>query len=89
MRPLLLINAALLMAVIGTALAVVDVQHQSRRVFVESQELLREADRLDVEWNMLQLEQAAWATHGRVEQVARERLNMRFPRRDDVVIVRQ
>jgi len=88
-RPLLLINAALLMAVIGTALAVVDVQHQSRRVFVESQELLREADRLDVEWNMLQLEQAAWATHGRVEQVARERLNMRFPRRDDVVIVRQ
>ncbi len=84
-----MVNGALLLAVLGSALGVVYVQHQSRRLFVESQELQREADRLGVEWNMLQLEQAAWASHGRIERLARERLDMRIPSRDDVVILRQ
>lgn len=88
MRPALVLNVVLLLAVLATAVAVVAVKHQSRRTFVESQELLRTRDRLNVEWNMLQLEQAAWATHGRIEQVAREKLDMRIPRRDDVVILR-
>jgi cell division protein FtsL len=88
MRPAVVVNAVLLLAVLVSAVAVVVVTHQSRRTFVESQELLRARDRLNVEWNMLQLEQAAWATHGRIEQVAREKLDMRIPRRDDVVILR-
>ena len=88
MRPLGWINAILVLLVLGAALGVVQAKHQSRRLFVESQELIRERDRLNVEWNMLQLEQAAWATHGRIDTVARERLQMRIPRRDDVVILK-
>lgn len=84
-----LVVLALVVAVLGSALGVVYVKHQSRRLFVESQELVRERDRLNVEWNMLQLEQAAWATHGRIESLARERLRMRIPRREDVVILKR
>jgi len=78
----------LIVAVAGSGIAVVYVKHYSRQLFVESQELVRERDRLNVEWGMLQLEQSTWATHGRVEQTARERLQMRIPRRDDVVIIK-
>lgn len=88
MKPLALLNGALAAAVLLSALGVVYLKHQTRRVFAESQELMREEDRLNVEWNMLQLEREAQATYGRVEQVARERLNMRIPRRDDVIILK-
>jgi cell division protein FtsL len=81
--------ALMAMAVFVSAISVVVVKHQSRRLFTESQELIREADQLNVEWNMLQLEQAAWSAHGRIEQLARERLQMRVPRRSDAVILRQ
>jgi cell division protein FtsL len=74
-------------AVLASAVGVVYVKHQSRRLFSDSQELIREADRLNVEWNMLQLEQAAWSAHGRIEQVARERLKMRMPGRTHSVIL--
>lgn len=81
--------ALLVAAVFISAVGVVYVKHQSRRLFAESQELLREADRLNVEWNMLQLEQAAWSAHGRIEKLARERLQMRMPGRTDAVILKQ
>lgn len=84
-----LIFVLTVMAVFVSAISVIVVKHQSRRLFTESQELIREADRLNVEWNMLQLEQAAWSAHGRIEQLAREKLQMRVPRRSDAVILRQ
>lgn len=89
MRPALfavLVFAALLGV---SSLAVVYVKHESRQLFVELQEAVATRDRLNVEWGMLQLEQGAWATHGRIEQLARERLDMRMPRRGDVIIVKQ
>lgn len=79
---------SLLVAVLVSAISVVYVKHQSRRLFAESQELLREADRLNVEWNMLQLEQAAWSAHGRIERLARDRLKMHMPRRTDAVVLK-
>jgi cell division protein FtsL len=80
--------SVLIAAVVGSAVGVVVVKHESRQLFVQSQELIRTRDRLNVEWGMLQLEQGAWATHGRVEQLGRERLKMRIPQRDDLVIIK-
>ena len=37
----------------------------------------------------LQLEQATWAESNRVDQVARTRLGMSFPRTEDVVVLRR
>ncbi len=74
--------------VVGSALIVVYAKHESRKLFAELQNLKREQDRMNIEWGRLQLEQSAWATHGRVEKIARKRLGMHTPSSDEVVIVR-
>ena len=58
-------------AVRCNALAVVYVRQENRDVFkaVVTQETQR--DQLNTEWSQLQLEQATWAQHSRVEQKAR------------------
>jgi len=78
----------LLMLVVGSALGVVYAKHRSRTLFVELQSLQEARDRLNTEWGQLQLEQSTWATHGRIETLARERLGMKIPEPDSVVIIR-
>ena len=78
----------LVVFVVGSALVVVYAKHESRKLFSELQNLKREQDRMDVEWGMLQLEQSAWATHGRIEEIARKRLGMQMPSSNEVVIIR-
>lgn len=78
----------LLAANVLTALSVVRARHGNRTEFVELQQLEARRDALEVEWGQLQLEQSAWATHGRIEQVARKELGMVIARGDDVVVLR-
>ncbi len=78
----------LLLAVVISAVLVVDVRHRSRVLFVNLQALNAERDALNVEWGKLLLEEGAWSQHQRVEAVARTRLNMDIPRPDQVVVVR-
>ena len=44
---------------------------------------------LNIEFGRLQLEQATWAESNRVDQVARSRLGMVFPRTEDIVVLRR
>ncbi len=80
--------AVLLLAVVGTAIAVVYERYRHRQLFVELTRLERERDELNIEFGRLQLEQATWAQANRIDQVARERLGMRFPEADEIVVVR-
>ncbi|HDP89520.1 MAG TPA: cell division protein FtsL [Thioalkalivibrio sp.] len=73
--------------VLVTAVGVVVSKHQSRKLFVELERLNAERDELNIDWGRLQLEQSTWSTHGRIEQVAHERLNMRLPRPAEIEIV--
>ena len=66
------------MALVVTAVSVVYVKHRSRTLFVELQSLERDRDRLNVEWTQLTLENTAWATHDRIEQVASKQLSFRM-----------
>lgn len=84
-RLLMLMLSAL---VFTSALAVVYAQHESRKLFVELQGLQGARDELNVEWGRLQLEQSTWATHGRIEAIAREKLNMMIPPPAAVVLVK-
>lgn len=79
----------LTIAVVASAILVVSSQHQSRALFAELQKLNRERDGLDAEWGMLRLEQGAWATHGRVERLAREKLDMVMPSGENVIVLRR
>jgi cell division protein FtsL len=71
----------------GSALGAIWSKHQARTLFVELQRLQMQRDHLDIEWGQLKLEQSAWSTHGRVEQVARADLRMVIPQPQEVRLV--
>ena len=81
--------AVLVVAVMVSAIGVILTKHENRKLFAQLQSLQKERDAMDVEWGQLQLEQGAWATHSRVERIARRRLNMVMPETESMVIVRQ
>lgn len=76
------------MLVLISALGVVFAKHQNRKLYAELTTLQKQRDAMDVEWGRLQLEQSTWATHGRIEKIARQRLGMRNVDYDKVVIVK-
>ncbi|HEC17701.1 MAG TPA: cell division protein FtsL [Sedimenticola sp.] len=76
-----------LLAVLASGIGVVYAKYASRKYFVELQALRAERDAIDVEWGRLQLEQSTWATHGRVERMARKKLGMHIPAADEVVVI--
>jgi cell division protein FtsL len=82
-----MVVAALWVAVLGSSLGVVYAKQEARSRFNELQQLVRKRDDLDIEWGQLQLEQSTWATHGRVEQVARDDLGMVTPQATELRIV--
>ena len=79
--------ALLWLGVLGSSLGVIYAKHEARNRFNELQKLTRTRDDLDIEWGQLQLEQSTWATHGRVERVARDELRMVIPQASDLRIV--
>lgn len=83
-----LIPGILTLLVIISALSVVYVKHENRKHFVELQGLYKERDEMNIEWGQLQLEQSTWATHSRIEGVARERLGMVNVPQDKVMIIK-
>lgn len=89
MKGLKVIAMGLTLAVTASALAVVYSQHRARALFVELQRLEREQAELDTQWGRLELEQSTWATQGRIERLARERLDMRLPdfEREEIVVL--
>ena len=80
--------AVLSILVLFSAAAVIYAKFQNRMLYAELQRLQREHDRMLVQWDRLQLEESAFATHGRIEELARERLGMDWVAPDDIVYVR-
>ena len=80
--------ALLLAANVATAIAVVQARHEHRQLFVQLSKLERARDELDIEFGRLQLEQATWAESNRIDQVARDRLGMKFPEGAETVVIR-
>ncbi len=82
-----LVITALSVAVMVSAIAVIMVKHESRKHFIALQVLEKERDQMNVEWGRLQLEQGTWATHSRVERIARKKLHMFMPSTESVIVV--
>ncbi len=76
----------LLALVLGSALTVIYVKHQSRVLFAELRSVQKEQDRQIIEWGRLQLQNSTLATHSNVESRARKDLKMKLP--DAVELVR-
>jgi len=71
------LNLVLLAAVIASALYLVRVQYESRRLYTEIEKASNELRKLEVEHERLQVEKRAQATPLRVEKLAKEQLQMR------------
>lgn len=84
-----LVTLLLAAAVFISAVRVVLVQHEARRVFAETQVLQEKRDALNEEWGRLQLEQSTWATADRIERLARSKLHMVNPEADSIVLLKQ
>ena len=74
-------------AVLCTGIAVVYARQQHRQAYVQLTRLVRERDEINIEFSRLQLEQATWAETNRIEQVATERVGMRFPQAGEIVVI--
>ena len=72
------LSVLLLLAVVASALTLVHSQYESRRLFMALEAENKEATRLEVEHDRLQVERRAQATPLRVEQIARQQLQMRM-----------
>ena len=83
------ILAVLVVANVVTALLVVRDRHEHRLACIALNKLDKARDELNIEFGRLQLEQATWAESNRVDQVARTRLGMVFPRTEDIVVLRR
>ena len=74
---MLRINLVLMLAVLASAMYLVAVQYDSRRLLVELDKARAETHRLETEHERLEVEKRAQATPARVERLAREKLAMR------------
>ena len=68
----------LLVAVLGSALYLVHVRYESRRLYVELERALADHRKMVTDQDRLQVEKRAQATPLRVEKLARDRLQMRI-----------
>ena len=84
----LVLIVILFLANVFTGVGIVYSKHSVRKAFVELQNLQNKFDELQVEWGRLQLEQSAWATHGRVEKLAREKLKMDLVHKERLVFLK-
>ena len=71
------LNLVLLLAVLVSALHLVGVQYESRRLFSDLDKARSEARKLMADNERLQVEKRAQATPLRVERLAKEQLQMR------------
>ena len=83
----LALAASLAVAVAGSGLLLIRAEHDARQLFIELEELNREHDRLQIDWGRLQIEQSTWATHSRIESLARESLRLDAPQPEQIVVV--
>jgi len=73
------VNAALTCVVLGGAFANIHSTHAGRTLYAKLQTLESAQWFLQEDYGRLLLEQSTWASHHRVEKVARKSLQMRAP----------
>lgn len=76
----------LLTMVLGSALTVIYVKHESRVLFADLRNIQKLQDLQVIQWGRLQLQNTTLATHSNVESKARKSLKMDLP--DNVQLVR-
>lgn len=85
-RPFLLTMIFAVVCVMS-AVALIYTRHESRKLFVELEQLTSERDELNIEWGQLQIEQSTWATHARIERIAAQDLSLVRPKSSEIYVI--
>ncbi len=83
-----LLLIVLLPVLLMTALAVIYCKNRSRSLFIEIEKNERALDQYEIEWGQMQLELTTLAEQNRVEAVAKARLKLAMPARDQVIYIK-
>ena len=81
------LDIALTLVLLIFALAVVTAQHRARMLFMDLENLKKEARDLEVEWGKLQLEQGTLVSHARVESLAQHELGLVSAPLDRILLI--
>lgn len=75
------------MMLIASSLAVVYMTYKTRVEFNHLEALKREHNKLQVVSSQYLLEESTWASFSRIEKVATERLGMRRPKAEHIIMI--
>lgn len=83
---LLLTGIVILLVV--SALAVVVNKYQSRTLFIEIQKQEKMLDEYEVKWGQLQLELSTLTEEGKIERIAKNKLKLILPQRENTIYIK-
>ena len=86
-RPATLGLCVMLALVLSAGLSIVLTTHENRFAFNELQELREQANKIDLEWGQLLIEQSTFGVEGKIEQKAVEQLQMHVPELSKIIMV--
>lgn len=78
----------LLIVLMGSALAVIYCKNYSRSLFSEIERQERALEQYEVEWGQMQLELSTLAEQNRVESIARGKLKLIMPQRENIIYIK-
>jgi len=73
--------------ILVSALSIIYSAHDTRNKFNQLEVLRGQQDALQVEWGKYLLEESAWASYERIEKIAIEKLSMKIPVGQEIVMV--
>lgn len=79
--------AGVMLLCLASSFATIYATHECRKLYARLQDLEAARWYLDEEYSRLLLEQSAWASHYRVEQVAEREMSMQAPALDNLRIL--
>jgi cell division protein FtsL len=83
-----LVAIVLLAVLMLSALMVIYCKNYSRSIFIEIERHERALDQYEVEWGQMQLELLTLAEQNRVERIAKERLKLVMPPRENIIYIK-
>jgi cell division protein FtsL len=85
-KHLLLVGMVILL--VASALAVVINKYQSRTLFIEVQKQEKMLDEYEVKWGQLQLELSTLTEEGKIERIAKNKLKLILPQRENTIYIK-
>jgi cell division protein FtsL len=82
-----LLIGALVVLLLMSAFSVIYLKDLSRRMFIRYQHLQQVQQNDEVEWSKLLLEEGAWSTQARIQNIASTQLNMVMPAMKNIVMI--